>query len=79
MSEEEIRLETLIQHLRLRAGIEKAYYLERFGRALGEDFGASLESLKRRGLIEEARGAVRPTQQGFYLNNEIGLGLVEES
>ena len=76
LSGEEIRLETMIQHLRLRAGIEKGYYLERFGRALEDDFGGPLESLRRRGLVEEAGGAVRPTSQGFYLNNEIGLALV---
>jgi oxygen-independent coproporphyrinogen-3 oxidase len=72
----EIRLETVIQHLRLRAGLERAYYARRFGRALDEDFGAALRRLVDRGLIEDDGEAIRPTAQGFYLNNEIGLELV---
>ncbi len=72
----EIRLETVIQHLRLKAGLERAYYERRFGRTLDEDFGVALARLVERGLIEDNQVAIRPTAQGFYLNNEIGLELV---
>jgi len=76
LSEAEIRLETVIQHMRLRAGIEKDYYTARFGCSIADDFGKSLTLLKSRGLVEETSDIIRPTAQGFYLNNEIGLALV---
>ena len=73
----EIRLETVIQHLRLKAGLERAYYQRRFGRSLDEDFGGALVRIAARGLVEDDGLTIRPTEQGFYLNNEIGLELVE--
>ena len=76
LTDSEIRLETVIQHLRLKSGLERAYYEERFGRSVDEDFGAALNRLSWRGLVEDDGLAVRPTAQGFYLNNEIGLELV---
>jgi oxygen-independent coproporphyrinogen-3 oxidase len=72
----EIRLETVLQHLRLRTGLDRAYYAGRFARPLDKDFGAALTRLVERGLVEDDGVAVRPTAQGFYLNNEIGLELV---
>jgi oxygen-independent coproporphyrinogen-3 oxidase len=77
LTSEEIRLETVIQHLRLESGLERAYYERRFGRTLDEDFGAALARLAERGLVEDDGLIIRPTAQGFYLNNEIGLELVE--
>jgi oxygen-independent coproporphyrinogen III oxidase len=77
LTEEEIRVETLIQHFRLRAGIEKTAYRHRFSRDLMRDYGGVFTALIRRGLIEDTGGALRPAREGFYLNNEIGLALVE--
>ncbi|MFA6242665.1 MAG: radical SAM family heme chaperone HemW [Candidatus Hydrogenedentales bacterium] len=76
LTEQEIRVETLIQHFRLRQGLSKDYYRARFGRPLESDFGPLIESLVERGLLEEDATAVRPTPKGFELNNEIGLALV---
>jgi oxygen-independent coproporphyrinogen-3 oxidase len=76
LSREEIRLETVIQHLRLRAGIGRQYYRERFKSDIGVDFADALSGLLSRGLIEEDGEAIRPTRAGFELNNEIGLALV---
>ena len=69
-------IETVIQHLRLREGLPKAYYQQRFGRPAHEDFGNELARLESRGLILEDDTNIRPTRSGFYLNNEIGLELV---
>ena len=76
LTDAEIRLETVIQHLRLKSGLERAYYANRFGRTLDGDFGMALVRLADRGLVEDNGLTVRPTAQGFYLNNEIGLELV---
>lgn len=77
LSEGEIRVETLIQHFRLRAGLPKAYYQERFGAAVRDDFGPQCDALIRRGLLIEEDAFIRPTTMGFALNNEIGLALVD--
>lgn len=76
LSDREMRVETLIQHFRLRKGLEIAHYESRFGQSLHSDFGAALDQLMARGLLEQENAIIRPTQQGFYLNNEIGLMLV---
>lgn len=74
--EEEMRLETLIQHFRLRSGLEKAAYRRRFGRDVNEDFGEAITGLVARGLLADEGDVIRPTDEGFYLNNEIGLALI---
>ena len=76
LSDSEVRVETVIQHLRLRAGLPKAEYQRRFGRPVTEDYGPAIAQLIARGLIEEDGTALRPTAKGFELNNEIGLALV---
>lgn len=76
LSDREIRVETVIQYLRLRAGLRNRAYLERFGNTVREDFGVVIDGLIRRGLIAEDGDGIRPTELGFELNNEIGLALV---
>lgn len=76
LSQHEIKLETLIQHFRLREGLPRARYTARFGVAPEADFATPLADLKARGLLEDYADFLRPTAQGYYLNNEIGLALV---
>lgn len=73
----EVRVETVIQHLRLREGLRKTYYRHRFRRDLDADFGQQLRALADRGLITIDAQSVRPTWRGYELNNEIGLALVD--
>ncbi len=77
ISPREERIETVIQHLRLRAGLPRERYVARFGVDVCEDFGPQLERVQARGLVELDAKTLRPTREGFYLNNEIGLELVE--
>ena len=72
----EVRVETVIQHLRLKTGLEKARYARRFGSRVENDFGAAIHRLLQRGLIVDNGVSLLPTARGFYLNNEIGLELV---
>jgi oxygen-independent coproporphyrinogen-3 oxidase len=77
LSEREIRVETVIQHLRLREGLPKALYRARFGCDVHDDFSVELEGLIKRGFVSETADYVLPTIAGFELNNEIGLALVD--
>ncbi len=77
LTDHEVRVETVVQHLRLRKGLSKKEYRERFASDVREDFGPGLDRLLTRGLIEEDETTFRPTLSGFELNNEIGLTLVD--
>jgi oxygen-independent coproporphyrinogen-3 oxidase len=79
LSGNEIRLETVIQHLRLTSGLLRAEYERRFGAPVEADFGEALADLRARGLIKELPDRIVPTELGFDLNNEIGLALVPPS
>ena len=72
----EERVETVIQHMRLRDGLPLERYRARFDSGVTEDFGDALRQLEARGLVTLDAGHLRPTREGFYLNNEIGLALV---
>ena len=76
LTEREIRVETLIQHFRLKAGIEKSEYVRRFGQEIRPEFAAPLGRLIGCGLLWEDDVHIAPTERGFELNNEIGLKIV---
>ncbi len=73
----EEKVETLIQSFRLRDGISEVYYKERFGETINEVFGETISMLVKRGLLCRYGERLCPTRQGFYLNDEIGLALVQ--
>ncbi len=70
------QVETLIQHFRLREGIDELYYEHRFGESVDSLFAAPLQRLQQRGLLRRRHNRILPTRKGFHLNNEIGLALV---
>lgn len=76
LGEREMKVETLIQHFRTRAGITRETYRTRFGTELDVDFGPVLASLTSRKLIADDGARLSPTRVGYELNNEIGLALV---
>jgi coproporphyrinogen III oxidase-like Fe-S oxidoreductase len=76
LTQHEVKVETLIQHFRTRAGIGEGYYEERFGESITVDFEAALRELVERGLLTCENGVYAPTLTGYELNNEIGLRLV---
>jgi len=77
LSIHEQQVETLIQHFRLREGLSEAYYQKRFGEPVEERFSVPLDTLQQRQLLQRRQGRITPTPQGFYLNDEIGLLLVD--
>ncbi len=76
LTDREIRIETLIQHFRLKSGLEKSAYHARFGSDVRNDFASALATLISRGMLIEDAHFIRPTPLGFDLNNEIGLAIV---
>lgn len=76
LSKVEEEVETLIQHFRLRDGIGQEYFSRRFGESIDLRFGKAMDTMLKRGLLQYEEGYLRPTAQGFYLNDEIGLALV---
>lgn len=76
LTRHEQQVETLIQHFRLREGIDELYYEHRFGESVDSLFAASLRRLQQRGLLQRRHNRILPTRKGFHLNNEIGLALV---
>jgi coproporphyrinogen III oxidase-like Fe-S oxidoreductase len=66
-------IETIIQRLRLRDGIDCSAFENRFGIRPEDLFNGTFSELVELGLIESDSGAIRPTTRGFHLANEIAL------
>jgi oxygen-independent coproporphyrinogen-3 oxidase len=66
-------IETMIQRLRLRDGIDCAAFENRFGLHPEKLFNGTLGELIDLRLIEKDSRTIRPTTKGFHLANEIAL------
>ena len=65
------RREALMLGLRLRAGVERAAYLERFGLSIDEVCGPALEELRAAGFLEWQGGRLRLTERALLVSNEV--------
>lgn len=72
----QLKLETLIQHMRLREGISEGYYFQRFQEDITALFGTVLQQLVEDRFIRYREGVYYPTRKGFYLNDSLSLALV---
>lgn len=63
--------ETMIMGLRLVEGVEEARFLGRFGRPLDGVYSGVVERLVDLGLLEREAGAVRLTERGMRLGNQV--------
>ncbi|NLN93735.1 MAG: radical SAM family heme chaperone HemW [Candidatus Hydrogenedens sp.] len=72
----QLKLETLIQHMRLREGISEAYFFQRFQEDISVLFGKVLQKLVEDRFIRYNDGVYYPTRKGFYLNDSLALALV---
>ncbi|MCL4258072.1 MAG: radical SAM family heme chaperone HemW [Anaerolineales bacterium] len=69
--------ETMMMGLRLvREGVSQAGFAQRFGSTLEQVYGRSITALQRGGLLETASGALRLTQQGRLLGNQVFMEFV---
>jgi oxygen-independent coproporphyrinogen-3 oxidase len=69
-------VESILQQLRLREGIDCRAFMERFGFPLEEVLGDSLPELVELSLLEHASGRVRPLLKGWHLANEVALKIL---
>jgi oxygen-independent coproporphyrinogen-3 oxidase len=63
--------ETAMLGLRLRAGLDLEAFAARFGRAFDEVFGPRLAQVRALGLLETTSDAVRLSERGLLLGNEV--------
>ena len=71
LSAVDVRREMLFLGFRLTDGIRRADYVRRQGRPPEEDFASELRELREFGLIEDASGALRPTERGILFSNDV--------
>jgi oxygen-independent coproporphyrinogen-3 oxidase len=65
--------ETLMLGFRLKEGINKKVFKEKYGFSLSDKYGEGIKELKSKGLITEDEAAFRPTSLGFDFENAIAL------
>ena len=65
--------ETLMLGLRLKAGISKKAFADRFGFVLEERYSMEIERLRKQGLLAEDKDSIYPTTKGFDFQNKIAL------
>ena len=70
-------IETMIQRLRVREGIDCPAFKERFGLHPEEIFGDSLPELVELDLLERSDFAIKSSAGGWRLANEVALRLLE--
>jgi len=69
--------ETMMMGLRLvREGISRAGFVQRFGTALDNVYGQQIVRLEQLGLLEHAAGALRLTEYGRLLGNQVFMEFV---
>ena len=66
-------VETIIQRLRLREGVDCAAFTSRFGFHPKKVFDGSFDKLIRAGLLEQTSDTLRASLKGWRLANEIAL------
>jgi oxygen-independent coproporphyrinogen-3 oxidase len=69
--------ETLMLGFRLKEGINKRNFFDRYGFDLSGRYPNELKMLKEKGFIEEDEEAFRPTSLGFDFENAIALAFLE--
>lgn len=69
--------ETMMMGLRLVSeGVSLSGFAARFGASLDQVYGRAISNLQQRGLLETAAGALRLTQQGRLLGNQVFMEFV---
>jgi oxygen-independent coproporphyrinogen-3 oxidase len=66
-------IETMIQRLRLREGVDRAEFEARFAMHPEELFGGRFGELIDLGLLEQTPDSIRSTTRGWHLANEVAL------
>ncbi len=71
VSEKEAMEETMMMGLRLKEGVSREVFRQRFGLALEDVYARELEMLFNKGLLQEKGGRYALTSKGVFLGNEV--------
>jgi len=71
VSEQEAMEDFMMVGLRLLEGVKKADFRSQFGREIEDTFGATIQSLLAKGLLEQSDEGYRLSKQGLLLGNEV--------
>lgn len=63
--------DTVILGLRLREGVDADVFLQRFGVAIPDVFGAEIQRVLELGLVEWSGSRLRLTERGLFLSNQV--------
>ena len=69
--------ETMMLGMRLEEGVGLESFALRFGRSLSSVYGEQIQELTSLGLVEQSEGALRLTERGHLLGNEVFLRFFE--
>jgi putative oxygen-independent coproporphyrinogen III oxidase len=71
ISVEEAMEDFMMVGLRMLKGITRDHFAEQFGLELDQVFGASLQRMVRKGLLDQVENGYRLSTQGIFLGNEV--------
>lgn len=77
ISREEAMFETLMLGLRTTAGVAEAEFSAMHGQTIVQKYGATLEKLRKQGLLEHENGCWYLTRRGMDVQNAILVELME--
>ena len=63
--------ENIMMNLRLKEGMNRKEFLDRYGISVDEAYPSSLRLLKQSGLIEEDDEMIRATDHGYEILNDV--------
>ncbi|MTT32499.1 oxygen-independent coproporphyrinogen III oxidase [Terrilactibacillus sp. BCM23-1] len=63
--------EEMFLGLRMKQGVNKQHFYEKFGRQLNSIYNGTIKDLKQKGLLEEDEDRVALTHEGLFLGNDV--------
>ena len=71
LTREDLMFENIMLNLRLKEGMNRKEFLDRYGISVDEAYPSSLRLLKQSGLIEEDDEMIRATDHGYEILNDV--------
>lgn len=71
LTREDLMFENIMMNLRLKEGMNRKEFLDRYGISVDEAYPSSLRLLKQSGMIEEDDEMIRATDHGYEILNDV--------